>query len=68
MNAPYDQRQRTSSAAATNEIQSARFRRQSRTPHRERDFGVGYGESSGYASANRQRYAQSWAQRPFSCW
>jgi hypothetical protein len=48
--------------------QSARNRSQSRTPHRERDFGVGYGNSSGYASANPRRYADSWAKQPFSCW
>lgn len=47
---------------------SARCRSEARPPHRERDFGVGYGDSSGYASANRRRYAQSWASRPFSCW
>ena len=46
----------------------ARSRTQSRAPHRERDFGVGYGNSSGYASANRRRYAESWARQPFSCW
>lgn len=47
---------------------SARNRSQSRTPHRQRDFGVGYGTSSGYASANPRRYADSWAKQPFSCW
>ena len=47
---------------------SARNRSQSRVPHRERDFGVGYGVSSGYASANPRRYADSWAKQPFSCW
>ncbi|HEV2608549.1 MAG TPA: hypothetical protein VGT79_11275 [Xanthomonadaceae bacterium] len=47
---------------------SARNRSQSRTPHRQRDFGVGYGNSSGYASANPRRYADSWAKQPFSCW
>ena len=68
MNAQLNQGQRTPRVAGPADMQSARLRRQSRTPHRERDFGVGYGESSGYASANRQRYAQSWAQKPFSCW
>ena len=47
---------------------SARSRAQSRAPHRPRDFGVGYGNSSGYASANPRRYAESWAKQPFSCW
>ena len=47
---------------------SARNRSQSRNPHRQRDFGVGYGTSSGYASANPRRYADSWAKQPFSCW
>ncbi len=46
---------------------SARNRSQSR-PRRERDFGIGYGSSSGYASANPRRYADSWAKQPFSCW
>jgi hypothetical protein len=48
--------------------QPARTRTQSRAPHRARDFGVGYGNSSGYASANGRRYAESWAKQPFSCW
>ena len=33
--------------------------------HRERDFGVGYGNSSGYAS--NRRYADSRAQTFFRC-
>jgi hypothetical protein len=33
--------------------------------HRERDFGVGYGNSSGYASP--RRYAGTWAQPRFRC-
>jgi hypothetical protein len=33
--------------------------------HRERDFGVGYGNSSGYAS--NRRYAQEWMQPRFRC-
>ena len=33
--------------------------------HRERDFGVGYGNSSGYAST--RRYAQDWMQPRFRC-
>ena len=28
--------------------------------HRERDFGVGYGSSSGYASAGRSSYVRGW--------
>ena len=47
---------------------SARNRTIVRPPHRDRDFGVGYGNSSGYASVNRRRYAESWAKHPFSCW
>ncbi|NUO75561.1 MAG: hypothetical protein HOQ32_06055 [Lysobacter sp.] len=31
--------------------------------HRERDFGVGYGNSSGYASS--RRYTNDWAQPRF---
>ena len=33
--------------------------------HREREFGVGYGNSSGYAS--NRRYAQDWMQPRFRC-
>jgi len=34
------------------------------TRRRERDFGVGYGKSSGYASADRP-YAPAWRQAGF---
>lgn len=34
-----------------------------RHTHRERDFGVGYGNSSGYASA--RQYASNWAPPRF---
>lgn len=37
-----------------------------RRERRERDFGVGYGKSSGYASADR-RYAPDWRQFAFRC-
>jgi hypothetical protein len=33
--------------------------------HRERDFGVGYGNSSGYAST--RQYASKWAPPRFMC-
>jgi hypothetical protein len=33
--------------------------------HRDRDFGVGYGNSSGYAS--NRRYTSEWAQPLFRC-
>lgn len=33
---------------------------------RDRDFGVGYGKSSGYA-ANDRRYAPAWRQASFRC-
>ena len=36
-----------------------------RHQHRERDFGVGYGNSSGYATT--RRYAQDWMQPRFRC-
>jgi len=36
-----------------------------RRNHRERDFGVGYGNSSGYASG--KRYTNDWAQPRFRC-
>ena len=38
---------------------------QARHSHRPRDFGVGYGNSSGYASL--RRYAQNWGQPRFRC-
>ena len=34
-----------------------------RRTHRERDFGIGYGSSSGYASS--KRYTSDWAQPRF---
>jgi len=34
-----------------------------RQPHRTRDFGVGYGSSSGYAS--KRRYTSDWSQIRF---
>ncbi len=34
-----------------------------RQPHRTRDFGVGYGSSSGYAS--ERRYTSDWSQIRF---
>ena len=36
-----------------------------RREHRERDFGVGYGNSSGYAS--HRRYASNWSEPRFRC-
>lgn len=33
--------------------------------HRERDFGVGYGNSSGYASD--RCYTRNWGQERFTC-
>lgn len=33
--------------------------------HRERDFGIGYGNSSGYAS--NRRYSSNWVQPLFRC-
>ena len=33
--------------------------------YRERDFGIGYGSSSGYAAD--RRYASDWAAAPFRC-
>lgn len=36
-----------------------------RHTHRERDFGIGYGNSSGYASA--RQYASNWAPPRFKC-
>jgi hypothetical protein len=34
-------------------------------PHRERDFGIGYGNSSGYAS--NRRYTSEWGPTRFRC-
>ena len=36
-----------------------------RREHRSRDFGVGYGNSSGYASG--KRYADNWGNARFRC-
>ena len=36
-----------------------------RREHRSRDFGVGYGNSSGYASG--KRYADNWGNARFHC-
>ncbi|MDQ3494268.1 MAG: hypothetical protein M3485_01730 [Pseudomonadota bacterium] len=36
-----------------------------RREHRERDFGIGYGNSSGYAS--NRRYASHWGAPRFRC-
>jgi hypothetical protein len=36
-----------------------------RHEHRTRDFGVGYGNSSGYVS--RRRYADNWGNARFVC-
>ena len=33
--------------------------------YRERDFGIGYGTSSGYAA--ERRYTSDWAAVPFRC-
>jgi hypothetical protein len=46
---------------------SSGYANTSRVAPRERDFGVGYGNSSGYAVANDRRYAQSWAKSLFRC-
>jgi hypothetical protein len=45
---------------------SARSRNESRPTRRDRDFGIGYGNSSGYAQD--RCYAQSWAKTPFRCY
>jgi hypothetical protein len=36
-----------------------------RREYRERDFGIGYGNSSGYAS--NRRYASNWGEPRFRC-
>lgn len=39
--------------------------RPSRREYRARDFGIGYGSSSGYASS--KRYADNWGNARFHC-
>lgn len=39
--------------------------RPSRREHRARDFGIGYGNSSGYASG--KRYTDNWGNARFHC-
>ncbi|MEP6633396.1 MAG: hypothetical protein ABJA62_04230 [Luteimonas sp.] len=46
-------------------VQNVQPINQARRNHRERDFGVGYGNSSGYASG--KRYTNDWAQPRFKC-
>jgi hypothetical protein len=46
-------------------LQNVEQMNQARRTHRERDFGVGYGSSSGYASG--KRYTSDWAQPRFRC-
>jgi hypothetical protein len=52
---------RREAAPVLQTVQSSPARRN----HRERDFGVGYGNSSGYASG--KRYTNDWAQPRFRC-
>ncbi|MBS0213583.1 MAG: hypothetical protein JSR26_10465 [Proteobacteria bacterium] len=46
---------------------SARDRHQPRPPHRQRDFGIGYGNSDGYAPADGRRYVRNAARPYFRC-
>lgn len=46
-------------------VQGDRVRVQARTNDDDRRFGIGYGSSSGYASA--KHYAQGWGQPRFRC-
>ena len=46
---------------------SARDRRDPRPPHRERDFGIGYGTSSGYAPSDGRHYTQLRPRQYFRC-
>lgn len=50
-------------APTTPTAQVIAFATPTRHQHRERDFGVGYGNSSGYASA--RRYTAEWTQPRF---
>jgi hypothetical protein len=56
---------RRQSAAPSPSVQNVQPISQARRTHRERDFGVGYGSSSGYASG--KRYTSDWAQPRFRC-
>ena len=57
---PSDSNARTSAPPASAVV----IRMPIRHTHRERDFGVGYGKSIGYASTRRQ-YASNWAPPRF---
>ena len=57
---PSPNRDHADNVAAFNE-----FALQARRERRERDFGVGYGNSSGYASA--KRYTKDWGLTRFRC-
>lgn len=56
---------RREAAPAASSIQTVQSINPPRRTHRERDFGVGYGNSSGYASG--KRYTSDWAQPYFRC-
>ena len=64
------ERRMSADRRATDSIEAAPLASATVTPirhlHRDRDFGVGYGRSSGYASA--RRYANAWNGEPrFRC-
>lgn len=63
MNTIRPPRQSTTVSANSSAREAAPFR----SIRRERDFGVGYGTSSGYAATNGHRYAQSFAKAYFRC-
>lgn len=64
MNAHFStRRSSTTTSSASPKLVSAKG--PSRPPHRERDFGVGYGTSSGYASS--RRYIGENGPRLFRC-
>ncbi|NUT12879.1 MAG: hypothetical protein HOQ33_00055 [Cupriavidus sp.] len=53
----------SSAKSSVNPARAAAVNATPRSQHRERDFGVGYGNSSGYASA--RRYTSDWAPARF---
>ncbi|HJW45307.1 MAG TPA: hypothetical protein VJ484_02345 [Lysobacter sp.] len=59
--ATFETRTPSNSAKPVPAAQSAEVRHL----HRDRDFGVGYGNSSGYASD--RRYTSNWVQPLFRC-
>ena len=65
MNAYYTANRKPVSAPAATARPYVSATSPSRPPRRERDFGVGYGRSSGYAM--ERRYTRDWGATRFRC-